>query len=105
MMDNTATTNEHTDDIGEDRVPVLPRGVRLKEDKVRERTVLLGPERTVGLDPIAAAIASTVDGKRSVGEIIDHLCAAYQAPRDVIGKDVRQFLVEMVNRRLLDIKA
>ena len=104
-MTDSTIANDSMQDVDDSSIPVLPRGVRLKQDKVRERTVLLGPERTVGLDPIAAAIAGTIDGNRSVGAIIDHLCAAYQAPREVIGKDVKQFLLEMANRRLLDIKA
>lgn len=83
-------------------VPRLPRGVRLKEDKVRNRTVLLGPERTVGLDPVAAAIAGAVDGERNVAAIIDHLAALYQAPRDVIERDALAFLGELARRRLLE---
>jgi pyrroloquinoline quinone biosynthesis protein D len=85
-------------------VPVLPRGVRLKVDEVRERTVLLGPERTIDLDPVAAAIAGAVDGKRSLDEILDHLCNVYNAPREEIEADVTAFLLELADRRLLEIK-
>lgn len=90
--------------LGPVSVPVLPRGVRLKIDEVRGRTVLLGPERTIDLDPVAAAIAGAVDGKRSLNEILDHLCAAYNAPREEIEADVTAFLLELADRRLLEIK-
>ena len=84
--------------------PALPRGVRLKVDEVRARTVLLGPERTIDLDPVAAAIAGAVDGKRSLDEILDHLCKVYNAPREEIEADVTAFLLELADRRLLEIK-
>lgn len=90
--------------IRPDAVPALPRGVRLKVDGVRGRTVLLGPERTIDLDPVAAAIASAVDGKRSFDELLDHLCAAYNAPRAEIEADVTAFLLDLADRRLMEFK-
>src|SRR4051812_47751763 len=42
--------------ISADDVPRLPRGVRLRVDTVRNATVLLAPERTFNLDPVAAAV-------------------------------------------------
>ena len=90
--------------IGSGAVPSLPRGVRLKVDEVRGRTVLLGPERTIDLDPVAAAIASAVDGKRSFDELLDHLCAAYNAPREEIEADVTAFLLDVADRRLMEFK-
>ncbi len=38
--------------------PLLPRGVRLHDDRVRGVPVLLGPERAVILDAIGQAILS-----------------------------------------------
>jgi pyrroloquinoline quinone biosynthesis protein D len=90
--------------IGHDAVPSLPRGVRLKVDEVRGRTVLLGPERTIDLDPVAAAIAGAVDGRKSLAEILDQLCAAYNAPREEIEADVMAFLMDLADRKLMDIK-
>lgn len=83
-------------------VPRLPRGVRLREDRVRRRTVLLAPERTVALDPIGCAILGKVDGLRSLEAIIDELAAAYNAPRERIAQDVTAFLQDLANRRFVD---
>lgn len=83
-------------------VPHLPRGVRLRMDQVRQRTVLLAPERTVALDPVGCAILGKVDGVRSLKTIIDELAAAYNAPRERIAQDVTAFLQDLANRRFLD---
>ena len=63
------------------RLPaLLPRGVRLREDQVRERWVLLAPERVVkaqphrGGNPEAAATAS-----RSLARIVAGLAEQYNA--------------------------
>jgi pyrroloquinoline quinone biosynthesis protein D len=96
--------NEKPAGFGPKAVPSLPRGVRLKVDEVRGRTVLLGPERTIDLDPVAAAIAGAVDGRKNFAEIIDHLCNAYNAPREEIEADVIAFLIDLADRKLMDIK-
>ncbi len=83
--------------------PVLPRGVRLRHDEVRKTSVLLAPERTLALDEIAVAILSAVDGERTVDGVIDHLAAAYAAPRETIEGDVKAFLAQLAERRMLDL--
>ena len=81
----------------------LPRGVRLRHDEVRGRTVLLSPERTMALEDTAVAIVSRCDGKRTLAEIIDGLAADYNAPRDVIAGDVEAFLQQLLERRMLEV--
>jgi len=83
--------------------PSLPRGVRLRRDEVRDRTVLLSPERTMALEETAVAIVSRIDGKRTLAEIVDGLAADYNAPRDVIAGDVEAFLQELLERRMLEV--
>ena len=85
-------------------IPVLPRGVRLHWDKVRETWVLLAPERAVTLDQIGHAILSEVDGTLSFDEITLALAEKYGAPREQIAKDSAAFLATLANRRFLDLK-
>ncbi|MDP5217027.1 pyrroloquinoline quinone biosynthesis peptide chaperone PqqD [Ruegeria sp. 2205SS24-7] len=86
-------------------VPALPRGVRLHFDKVREKWVLLAPERAVTLDQIGHAILSEVDGARSFGQITRALSEKYDAPVDQIAEDSSGFLDALRNRRFLDVTA
>ncbi|GIT91725.1 coenzyme PQQ synthesis protein D [Jannaschia pagri] len=83
--------------------PVLPRGVRLHHDRVRDRWVLLAPERVIDLDPIGHAILSEIDGASAVGEITDRLAVKYDAPVEQIGGDVREYLAGLADRRFLDM--
>ena len=86
-------------------IPVMPRGVRLHFDKVRDTWVLLAPERTVTLDAIGHAILKEVDGTRSFGTIVDDLASKYSAPVDQISNDAGEFLSTLLDRRFLDISA
>ena len=54
-------------------VVFLARGVRLREDAVRNQTVLLAPERVIALDEIAVAIIKEIDGHRNLDRIADDL--------------------------------
>jgi len=82
----------------------LAKGVRLQRDEVRERSVLLAPERTIALDAIGVAILVKLDGERNLEQVIAGLAEAYNAPGEVIGKDVKAFLRDLADRRLLDIR-
>lgn len=84
-------------------IPTLPRGVRLHYDKVREKWVLLGPERAVTLDSIGHAILCEVDGARSFGQITHTLSEKYDAPADQIAADSSGFLDALRDRRFLDV--
>lgn len=84
-------------------IPVLPRGVRLHHDKVRDAWVLLAPERAVTLDTVGHAILSEIDGTRSFGEITAALAEKYNAPAEEIAKDSAGFLGALRDRRFLDV--
>lgn len=81
--------------VAEASVPTLARGTRLRYDEARQRWVLLVPERVMAPDEIAVEILQLCDGQRSVADIIDHLAAAYAAPRDEIGTDVIAMLQDL----------
>jgi pyrroloquinoline quinone biosynthesis protein D len=87
--------------IGEDTRPALPRYVRLHFDPVRERQVVLSPEKVFWPDEISIEILKLCDGTRSVGEIADSLAIEYNAPRDVILADVMEFVQEWTDNLLL----
>ena len=87
----------------EDTVPVLGRGVRLRENKADGSWVLLAPEKMFELDQISAEILKRVDGERSVGLIVDDLAAVFNAPREDILTDVQAFLEDFAAKRILDL--
>lgn len=88
--------------IAPDAIPVFPRGVRLHEDKVRGRWVLLAPERTIDLDPIGLAILNEVDGTCRFADLIGVLAEKYQAPAEQIESDVTEFLTGLADRCFLE---
>lgn len=85
-----------------ERVPRLPRGVRLHDDRVRACRVLLGPERALMLDEVGAAILDEVDGMQSLSVISARLAARYLAPEAEIRADVEAFLSDLAERRLVE---
>ncbi|MGR3496142.1 pyrroloquinoline quinone biosynthesis peptide chaperone PqqD [Citreimonas sp.] len=87
-----------------DAIPVLPRGVRLHFDRVREVWVLLAPERTIVLDAIGHAVLSEIDGVRDFGQITATLAAKYDAPEAQIAEDSAGFLRALRDRRFLETK-
>lgn len=87
--------------VSEATRPVLPRHARLKFDEVRQRWVILAPERVLAPDDIAVEILQLCDGARSVADIIDLLAAKYAAPRDAIGADVIAMLQDLADRGFL----
>jgi pyrroloquinoline quinone biosynthesis protein D len=86
-----------------DAIVRLPTGVRLKRDEVRNRHVLLAPERALVMDPIGIAVLGEVDGVKSVQQVVNALAQTYAADPAVIGKDVSAFLAELADRRMLEI--
>jgi len=82
--------------------PRLPRGVKLKRDDVRDRWTLLAPERIFEVDATAAAVLSLCDGERDLAAIVADLAARYNAPPEVIEKDVVQMLGDLKAKRVLE---
>ena len=88
--------------MSDGRIPVLPRGVRLHHDRVRDRQVLLGPERVLMLDETGQAILSELDGRLSISRIAARLAKAYDAPEDAVAADVVDFVDGLARQRLVD---
>ena len=90
-------------EVGDDSVPALPRGVRLRFDQARNAWVLLAPERVLMPDEIAVEILKRCDGKATLDEITDDLAASFEADREEIGRDVKEFLGELAAKRMLEL--
>lgn len=84
--------------------PFLPRGVRIRWDGVRETHVLLGPERALMLDPIAHEILKRVDGETAEDAISADLAETFGAPLAQVSADVRTFLGDLADKRLLEAR-
>jgi pyrroloquinoline quinone biosynthesis protein D len=78
--------------------PVLARYARMKFDKVREHWVLLVPERVLVPDETAVEILHLCDGKRSLSDVVDTLCAKYAAERELILTDVTALLQDLADK-------
>jgi pyrroloquinoline quinone biosynthesis protein D len=76
-------------------VPRLKPGVKFRFDRSRDAWVLLAPERLFMPDEIAVEILKLVDGERTAAAIVDQLCAAFEAPREVIEADVLAMLDDL----------
>ena len=71
-------------------------------DEVRQRWIILAPERLMLPDEQAVEILQLVDGAAGVGAIVDSLALRYtQAPRDLIAKDVVAMLQDLADKGCL----
>lgn len=87
--------------LAPDAVPYLPRGVRLRHCDLRQGWFLLAPERAMKLDPVGAHVLQALDGARTLAGVIDHLAAAFNAPRERIETDATAFLKQMHDRGMV----
>ena len=81
--------------------PVIPRfatGMKFRFDTVRDRWVVLGPERLFLPDETAVEILKLVDGQRSLDDIADTLAERFAAPREVIAADVTAMLRDLAEK-------
>ena len=83
--------------------PLLPRGIRLKHDTVRDEWVLLAPERMIKLNLVSVEILKRCNGLTSLAGIIDELASTFAAPRERIAADVEVMLGQLVAKRLVDL--
>ncbi len=82
--------------------PRLPRGVRLHHDQVRGGWTILAPERVLETDAVGAEILKRCDGVATLAEIVDDLAIAFDADRADIERDVRAFLADLAEKRMLE---
>ena len=87
--------------VSEASRPVLPRHARLKFDEIRQRWVILAPERVLAPDDIAVEVLQLCDGVRSVEAIIGQLAEKYAADRGAIAADVIAMLQDLADKGFL----
>jgi len=78
--------------------PRFAPGVRLQEDRARDRWIVMAPERMFLPDETALAVLRLVDGARDEAAIVAELAALYAAPPEVIAADVRALLEDLRQR-------
>lgn len=82
--------------------PKLPSYIKLHHDKVRERWILLAPERILEPDDTALEVVRLCDGSLSVRDIAERLGKKYAAPVDQILADVTSMLQDLLDKRFLE---
>ncbi len=87
--------------IADTDIPRIPRGVRLSQDPVRNRWVLLAPERILELDEIAQAVLILCDGARDVRGISAELAKTYRAETSEIMADVKEMLGDLAAKHFI----
>ena len=88
--------------ITDDVLPKFPKHVKFKYNKPRDEWVILAPERLVKLDMVAVEILKLVDGKKSVKNISIELSQKFNAPEDVILKDVTEMLQNLSDKGFIE---
>jgi pyrroloquinoline quinone biosynthesis protein D len=78
----------------------LAPGTRLQLDKVRERWVLLGPERMLIVDELAKLCLERSAGV-SVGQLCEGLAAEFAAPLATVQHDVLALFATMSEKGFL----
>ncbi|WP_174875299.1 pyrroloquinoline quinone biosynthesis peptide chaperone PqqD [Vogesella oryzae] len=81
------------------RVQLAP-GTRLQHDKVRQRWVLLGPERMLIIDELARLCLERSAGV-SIGQLCDGLAAEFAAPLATVQQDVLALFTTMSEKGFL----
>ena len=78
--------------------PALRPHMKLRHDKIRDRWVVLAPERIYALNAEAAAVLELCDGQRTVSDIAAALAAQYDAPPDAIATDIVPMLQDLADK-------
>jgi pyrroloquinoline quinone biosynthesis protein D len=79
-------------------VPALARHIKMRHDKVRDRWLILAPERVFTPDAVAVAVLQLCDGKRNVEAIAVALEQTYNAPKERILCDILPMLQDLADR-------
>lgn len=87
-----------------DRV-ALPAWVRLRFDPIRDRWILLAPERVMFPCATSVTILERLDGGREVAGLVDDLAREFDAPRETISADVRGMLQGLVDGGFVAVSA
>ena len=79
-------------------------GIRLRFDPVRQKWVLLAPERVIFPDPIALAILERIDGTLTLDEMAADLAREFDAPLEEVRSDTLEFLTDFLHSGYLHLE-
>jgi pyrroloquinoline quinone biosynthesis protein D len=83
--------------------PKLAVHRRLRFDGLRKSWTIQAPERVFLLDDIAHAIVSRCDGEKTLARIVDELCVAFEAPRDIVDNDARKLVQDFADKGVMEL--
>jgi coenzyme PQQ biosynthesis protein PqqD len=89
--------------LDDDQCPALVRGARLQSDSKTGEPMLLYPEGVIHLSETAYDIVRLCDGRTSLGVLVATLANHYEVEPSVIGTDVRECLVELIEQNLITL--
>ncbi|MBV8536330.1 MAG: pyrroloquinoline quinone biosynthesis peptide chaperone PqqD [Alphaproteobacteria bacterium] len=87
--------------VADAAVPAFAPHAKFRFDEVRQRWVVLAPERLLLPDETAIEILHLVDGHRSVDSIVTDLAQRFSAPREAIAADVLAMLQDLLDKAIL----
>jgi pyrroloquinoline quinone biosynthesis protein D len=87
--------------LDQQSLPVLARGVRLRNDPITGEPVLLFPEGVLPLDATTHDIISRCSGESTVASIILSLAGEYEADHDTVRQDVCECLAQLRQQMLI----
>jgi pyrroloquinoline quinone biosynthesis protein D len=77
--------------------PSLRPHMKFRHDPVRDRWVILGPERILTPNEQAVDVLKLCDGERTVAEIADLLAGMYDAEQGAIASDIIPLLQDLAD--------
>lgn len=87
--------------LDETSIPAFPRGVKFRFNQAKQQWVILAPERLLVPDETAVEVLKLVDGKVNIASVVDTLSAKFNAPRDLISRDVLAMLQDLAEKAFL----
>lgn len=87
--------------LDEASIPAFPRGVKFRFNQTKDQWVILAPERLLVPDETAVEVLKLCDGKATIGAVADELARKFNAPRDVIVKDIVAMLQDLADKAFL----
>lgn len=77
---------------------------RLRFDPVRDRWVLLAPERVLFPCPISVTILERLTEARTLAGLVDDLAQSFEAPPETIRHDLLPMLLDLAEQGVLDLE-
>jgi coenzyme PQQ synthesis protein D (PqqD) len=71
---------------------------------IEEEAILLDLEEgeVIRLNPVGAEIWNAIDGTRTVGEIVAHICRTFEVSHRTARRDANRFLKQLLRHELVE---